>query len=473
MLAFTRGVIRTIKYGYGSGRIASFSRITSKRQRVENKDAPAFDGFETKAIHAGTPPDETTGARVTPIFQNTSYVFDSVDHAAALFNLQQFGNIYSRLTNPTTAALQTKIAALEGGTYATCTASGHSAQMMTLLALMAPGDRIVSSRKLYGGSITQFGKTIKKFGWGCEFVDQDDIEAVRAAVNADKSVKALFVESIANPGGVISDLSVFSEIAHEAGVPLIVDNTMATPYLCRPFEFGADIVVHSMTKFLSGQGNSMGGCIVEGGNFDWSAEPGRFPSMSDPDPSYHGLKFHETFGNIAFTIFQHAVGLRDLGATMAPMNAFLTLNGCETLAVRMKRHVENAQKVAEWLSSQPAVKWVSYAGLPSDPYYSLAQKYIKGGAGGSVFTFGINGGYEAGIRAVSRCELHSHLANIGDSRSLIIHPASTTHRQLTPEQRKAAGAGDDVIRISVGLETYSDIIADLDYAMAEAKDFAE
>jgi len=466
MQAFRRGAVRKIKAWYGSGRVASFSNITSKRERGTDPNIPAFTGFETQAIHAGTPPDAATGARTVPIFQTTSYIFDNVDHAAALFNLQQFGNIYSRLTNPTVGFLEQRIAAMEGGTAATCTASGHSAQLMVLFALMGPGDRIVSSRKLYGGSITQFGKTIKKFGWDCQFINQDDLAEVRAAVTKDKSVKALFVESIANPGGVISDITAFSKIAHDAGIPLIVDNTMASPYLCRPIEYGADIVVHSMTKFLSGQGTSMGGCIVESGNFDWSAEPGRFPSMTDPDPSYHGLKFYETFGNIAFTIFQHAVGLRDLGPTMAPMNAFLTLNGCETLAVRMERHVENAQKVAEWLSTHPKVNWVSYAGLPSDPYYSLAQKYIKGGAGGAVFTFGIKGGYEAGIRAVQRCELLSHLANIGDTRSLIIHPASTTHRQLTVEQRMAAGAGDDVIRLSIGIETYSDIIADLDYAMA-------
>jgi len=467
MQAFARAAVRSGKAGYGYVRAASFSKISSRRHQVDNPGTPSFTGFETKAIHAGTPPDETTGARVTPIFQNTSYVFDNADHAAKLFGLKQFGNIYSRLTNPTTAALEQKIAAMEGGTAATCTSSGHAAQLMTLFALLAPGDRFVSSTKLYGGSITQFGKTIKKFGWGCEFVNQDDVGAVRNAVHSGKSVKALFVESIANPGGVISDLSEFSEIAHTAGVPLIVDNTMASPYLVRPIEFGADIVLHSTTKFLSGQGNAMGGVIVEAGSFDWSAEPERFPSLSHPDPSYHGLNFHETFGNIAFTIFQHAVGLRDLGPTMAPMNAFLTIQGCETLAVRMERHVENAQKVAEWLSTHPKVSWVSFAGLPSDPYYSLAQKYIKGGAGGAVFTFGIKGGYEAGVRAVSRCELLSHLANIGDTRSLVIHPASTTHSQLTPEQLKAAGAGDDVIRLSIGLETYSDIIADLDHAMAD------
>jgi len=466
MQIFRRGAVRKMKACYGSMRVAAFSNISSKRQRGTDPDIPAFTGFETKAIHAGSSPDPVTGARSTPIYQTTSYVFDDVDHAASLFNLQQFGNIYTRLTNPTCAVLEARMAAMEGGTGATTAASGHAAQLMTLFALMGPGDRLVSSRKLYGGSITQFGKTIKKFGWGRDFIDQNDLEGVRKAVNSDKSVKALFVESIANPGGVISDIEAFAEMAHDAGIPLIVDNTMASPYLCRPIEFGADIVVHSLTKFVSGQGNSMGGCIVESGNFDWSAEPGRFPSMTDPDPSYHGLKFHETFGNIALTVFQHAVGLRDLGPTMSPLNAFLTLSGCESLAVRMDRHVENAQKVAEWLSTHPKVSWVSYAGLPSDPYYSLAQKYIKGGAGGAVFTFGIKGGYEAGIRAVQRCELHSHLANIGDTRSLIIHPASTTHRQLTTEQRTAAGAGDDVIRLSIGLETYSDIIADLDYAMA-------
>jgi len=474
MQTFRRGISGALRRGnkhlrlrFIPERIASFSNISSRRiKRADAEGTPNFTGFETLAIHAGGSPDPTTGARVTPICQNTSFVFDSVDHAASLFNLQQFGNIYARLTNPTTAALQERIANMEGGTGATCTASGHASQIMTLFALLSPGDRIISDRKLYGGSITQFGKTIKKFGWACDFVNAGDLDAVRFAANKDKSVKAIFCESIANPGGVISNIEPLAEIAHEAGIPLIVDNTMASPYLCRPFEFGADIVVHSTTKFMSGQGSAMGGCIVDSGKFDWGAEQGRFPALTEPDPSYHGLKFQETFGNLAFTIFQHAVGLRDLGATMAPMNAFLTLNGCETLAVRMERHVENASKVAEWLSTHPKVSWVSYAGLASDPFNALAKKYIKGGAGGSVFTFGVTGGYDAGIRAVERCELFSHLANIGDTRSLIIHPASTTHRQLTVEQRMAAGAGDDVLRLSIGLETYSDIIADLDYALA-------
>ncbi|MEQ8398637.1 O-acetylhomoserine aminocarboxypropyltransferase [Thalassobaculum sp.] len=446
--------------------------ISSKRRTPGSSDAVKGDsdvgdgfiakGFETLAVHAGAAPDPTTGARATPIYQTTAYVFDDVDHAASLFNLQTFGNIYSRLSNPTVAVLEERIAALEGGHGTTCTASGHSAQLLALFALMGPGDRFVASKRLYGGSITQFGRTFKKFDWHCDFVDVEDLEATRQAA-MHPNCKAIFAESLANPGGVITDMQALARIADEAGVPLIIDNTMATPYLCRPMEHGADIVVHSTTKFLSGHGNAMGGAVVDSGKFDWSKND-KFPSLSQPEPAYHGLTFFETFGDLAYTIYGHAVGLRDLGPTMAPMNAYLTITGIETLALRMERHVANSQKVAEWLNTHPKVAWVSYAGLPGNRYHELASRYLPKGAG-SVFTFGVQGGYQAGVRAVERCRLLSHLANIGDTRSLILHPASTTHRQLTDEQRTTAGAGDDVIRLSIGLESAEDIMADLDRAL--------
>ena len=415
-------------------------------------------------IHAGSQPEPVTGARQTPIFQNTSYVFHDADHAASLFNLQTFGFIYSRLTNPTVAALEERLASLEGGRGTTCCASGHAAQILVFFALMAPGDRFVASNRLYGGSITQFGKTFQKFDWQVDFVDVDDPESVRRAITP--KTKAVFVESLANPGGVVSDLEALAEVTRDVGIPLVVDNTMATPYLCQPFHWGADLVVHSTTKFLSGNGTSMGGAVIDSGRFDWSAGD-RFPGLAAPEPAYHGLSFYETFGDMAFTMQAHAVGLRDLGATMAPMNAFQTLLGCETLSLRMERHCANAKAVAEFLEAHPAVDWVSCAALPSSPYHDLARKYLPRGAG-SVFTFGVKGGYEAGVKVVEACDLFSHLANIGDTRSLILHPASTTHRQLSEEQRQAAGAGPEVIRLSVGLETVEDLIADLEQALAAA-----
>ena len=421
-------------------------------------------GFETRMIHAGTQPEPVTGARQTPIYQNTSYVFHDVDHAASLFNLQTFGFIYSRLTNPTVSALEERIASLEGGRGATCCASGHAAQILTFFAFMEPGDAFIASNRLYGGSITQFGKTFKKFGWQARFVDVDDLAAVRAAIEPE--CKAIFVESLANPGGVVSDLEALAEIAHEAGIPLIVDNTMATPYLCRPIEWGADLVIHSTTKFLSGNGTSVGGCVVDSGRFDWGQND-KFAGLTAPEPAYHGISFYETFGDLAFTNQAHAVGLRDLGPTMAPMNAFLPLLGTETLSLRMERHCDNAAEVAKFLERHPEVAWVSYAGLASSPYRALAEKYL-GGKFGSVFTFGVRGGYEAGVEVVQSCELLSHLANIGDTRSLVLHPASTTHRQLSEEQREAAGAGPDVVRLSIGLESVEDVIADLDQALAKA-----
>ncbi len=428
------------------------------------KDNKERFGFETRMIHAGSQPEPVTGARQTPIFQNTSYVFHDTDHAASLFNLQTFGFIYSRLTNPTVAALEERIANLEGGRGATACASGHAAQILALFPLMDPGDDFIASNRLYGGSITQFGKTFKKFDWRCTFVDVDQAENVRKALTP--KTKAIFVESLANPGGVISDLEALSAIAREAGIPLIVDNTMATPYLCPAFEWGADLIVHSTTKFLSGNGTSTGGCVVDSGTFDWAASD-KFPSLSAPEPAYHGLRFAESFGDMAYTLHSHAVALRDLGATMAPMNAFQTLLGIETLSLRMERHCANALAVARFLESHDLVEWVSHAGLESSPYHALANKYLPKGAG-AVFTFGVKGGYEMGIKVVEACELFSHLANIGDTRSLILHPASTTHRQLSEDQRIAAGAGPDVIRLSIGLETLDDITADLDQALTRA-----
>ncbi|HYC03223.1 MAG TPA: O-acetylhomoserine aminocarboxypropyltransferase [Azospirillaceae bacterium] len=419
-------------------------------------------GFETRAIHAGAAPDPATGARATPIYQTTSFVFEDVDEAASLFNLQKVGFIYSRLTNPTVSVLEERLANLEGGAGATCTSSGHAAQMMAFFPLMRPGDEFIASRKLYGGSLNQFANSFPRaFGWNCRFVGGDDADEFRRAVT-DKT-RAIFIESLANPGGVVSDIEAIARVAEEAGVPLVVDNTMATPYLCRPIEHGATLVVHSTTKFLGGHGNSVGGVVVDSGKFDWS-KSGKFPALSEPEPGYHGLRFHETFGHLAFTIHGHAIGLRDLGPSQAPMNAFLTLTGIETLALRMQRHCENGRRVAEFLSGHKAVAWVNYAGLPASPYHGLARKYL-GGQGGAVFTFGLKAGYEAGVKLVESVQLFSHLANIGDTRSLIIHPASTTHRQLTPEGLVAAGAGPDVIRLSVGLETADDIIADLDRAL--------
>jgi O-acetylhomoserine (thiol)-lyase len=423
---------------------------------------PKTFGFETKAVHAGARPDPTTGARNVPIYQTTSYVFDDVDHAASLFNLQTFGYIYSRLTNPTVAALEERVASLEGGRGAVAASSGHAAQLLAFFTLMEPGDEFVASRNLYGGSVTQFTHTFKKFGWKVHFVDPTDPENFRKALTP--KCKAIFLETLANPGGIVVDLEAVAQIAKKAGLPLMVDNTMATPYLCRPFEWGADIVIHSLTKFLSGHGTSMGGIVVESGKFDWTKTGDKFPSMTQPDPAYHGLTFAETFGDFGYTMKTRAVGLRDLGPTMAPMNAFLIMTGIETLHLRMERHIANAQKVAEFLEDHPAVAWVSYAGLKSSPYHKLAKKYLPKGAG-SVFTFGLRGGYEAGIKVVEGVELFSHLANIGDTRSLIIHPASTTHRQLSDEQKVRSGAGPDVIRISVGIETADDLIADLDQAL--------
>ena len=418
-------------------------------------------GFNTLAIHAGAAPDAATGARATPIYQTTSFVFDDVDHAASLFGLQAFGNIYTRITNPTNAVLEERIAALEGGTAALAVASGHAAEFLTMHALMQPGDEFVASNKLYGGSINQFNHSYKNFGWSVAWADNDDPASFEAAITP--RTKAIFCESIANPGGVITDIAALSQIAKKHNIPLVVDNTMATPYLIRPFEHGADIIVHSATKFLGGHGNSIGGLIVDGGSFQWAGDA-RYPMMSQPRPEYSGMVLAETFGNFGFAIACRVLGLRDLGPALSPFNAFLILTGIETLPLRMQRHSDNALTVARHLSTHPAVSWVSYPGLESDRYHELARRYTPNGCG-AVFTFGLKGGYDAGVKLVSSLQLFSHLANIGDTRSLIIHPASTTHRQLTDAQKTAAGAGPDVVRLSIGLEDPADLIEDLDAAL--------
>ncbi|QVM83038.1 O-acetylhomoserine aminocarboxypropyltransferase [Novosphingobium decolorationis] len=419
--------------------------------------------LETMTIHAGTQPDPATNARITPIYQTASYVFDSPEHAADLFALNEFGNIYTRIMNPTNGALEGKIAALEGGVAALSTASGHAAQFLAFHTLMEPGCNIVAAKKLYGGSLNQIGHSFRKMAWDSKFVNADDPEEVAAAI--DDKTRAVFIESLANPGGVVQDIAAIARVAHAAGVPLIVDNTMATPALCRPIEHGADVVVHSATKFLGGHGNSIAGLIVDAGSFDWSVGD-KYPYLSEPNPSYHGKVFTEAFGNLAFILACRALGLRDLGPTLAPQNAFNVLTGMETLALRMERHCANALHLATWLQAHPKVAWVSYAGLPESDYHQLAKTYL-GGKGGAVFTFGVKGGYEAGVKLVSSVQLFSHLANIGDTRSLIIHPASTTHSQLRDDELVEAGAGPDVVRVSVGIEHIDDIVADLAQALEQ------
>ena len=389
-------------------------------------------------------------------------MFDDVDHAASLFGLQAFGNIYTRIGNPTNAVLEERVAALEGGTAGLAVASGHAAQVLVFHCLMKPGDEFVASRKLYGGSINQFNHAFKNFGWNVSWADPDDLGSFERAVSP--KTKAIFIELIANPGGVVTDIEAVANVAKRAGVPLIVDNTLATPYLCKPIDYGADVVIHSLTKFLGGHGNSIGGLIVDAGTFNWSRE-NRYPMLSEPRPEYNGIVLHETFGNFAFAIACRVLSLRDIGPALSPFNAFLILTGIETLPLRMQRHCDNAQAVAEWLSKHASVAWVSYPGLPGDRYHNLAKKYAPKGAG-SVFTLGLKGGYDAGTKLVANVKLFSHVANIGDTRSLIIHPASTTHRQLSDAQKTQAGAGPDVVRLSIGLEDKEDIIADLEQALA-------
>ncbi len=418
-------------------------------------------GFNTLAVHAGTAPDPTTGARSFPIFQTSSYVFDDADHAASLFNLQAPGFIYSRLTNPTVSALEEKLATLEGGRGGTVTSSGHAAETLALFPLLAPGMEVIVADKLYGGTINLMGKSYRKFGWNAVFVDTDSPEGFRRAVT--EKTRAIFIENLANPGGVVADLEAIAKVANEAGVPMVVDNTMATPFLSQPFEWGADIVVHSTTKFLSGQGNALGGVVIDSGKFPWLGNS-KYPSLSEPSPEYNGLTFAETFGDLAYTMYSHAISLRDLGCSQSPMNAWITLNGIETLPLRIERHCSNALAVAQFLEKHPSVEWVSHAGLESSPYYELGKKYLPDGTG-SVFTFGVKGGYESGLKMLETVELFSHVANIGDTHSLILHPASTTHRQLSEEQLNTAGAGPEVIRLSIGIECAEDLIADLDQAL--------
>lgn len=417
--------------------------------------------LDTLAVHAGTEPDPTTKARITPIYQTASYVFDDAGHAQRLFALQEFGNIYTRIMNPTNGALEGKIAALEGGAAALAVASGHAAQFLAFHTLMEPGCNIVAANKLYGGSLNQLGESFKKFAWEARFVDADDPANIAAAI--DEKTRVVFIESLANPGGVVQDIAAIAKIAHDAGIPLMVDNTLASPVLCRPIEHGADIVVHSTTKFLNGHGNSIGGVIVDAGKFDWAASD-KFPTLSQPNGSYHGAVLTDAVGPIAFIIGCRVLGLRDLGPAMAPFNAFLALTGMETLTLRMERHCSNALALAQWLKAHPKVGWVSYAGLPEDKYHALAKTYL-GGKGGAVFTFGLKDGYDAGVKLVGSLKLFSHLANIGDTRSLVIHPASTTHSQLEGDALVRAGAGPDVVRVSVGIEHIDDIIADMAQAL--------
>jgi len=422
--------------------------------------------LETQTVHAGTAPDPTTNARVTPIYQTASYVFDDTSHAARLFGLQEFGNIYSRIMNPTNDALEGKITALEGGVGALAVASGHAAQFLAFYTLMDAGCNIVAANKLYGGSLNQIGNAIDKFSWEGRFVDASDPAKVAAAI--DDKTRCVFIESLANPGGVVQDIAAIAKVAHDAGVPLIVDNTMASPALCRPIEHGADIVVHSTTKFLNGHGNAVGGVVVDSGKFDWKASD-KFPSLTQPNPSYHGAVLADALapiGPISFIVGCRVLGLRDFGPAMAPFNAFLALTGMETLGLRMERHCENALALATWLKDHPKIDWVSYAALADDPYNMLCNQYL-GGKGGAVFTFGLKGGYDAGVKLVESVEMFSHLANIGDTRSLIIHPASTTHSQLSDDELVTAGAGPDVVRVSVGIEHIDDIIADISQALEQ------
>ena len=419
-------------------------------------------GFDTAQVHAGTEPDPATGARQVPIYQSTAFVFKDAEHAARLFNLEEVGYIYSRLTNPTVGALANRITALEGGAGGICCSSGHAAQIMALFPLMAPGRNIIASTRLYGGTMTQFTQTFKRFGWSAKFVDFDDLDAVRAAI--DDYTRAIFCESIANPGGYITDLDAIAKIADNHGVPLIVDNTTATPYLCNPINHGATLVVHSTTKYLTGNGTVTGGAVIDSGKFDWMASD-KFPSLCEPEPAYHGLCFGDALGPMAFTFHSIAVGLRDLGMTMNPQGAHYTLMGIETLSLRMQKHVQNARDVAIWLEGDDRVEAVTYAGLPSSPYHDRMTRICPRGAG-ALFTVALKGGYEACVETVNKLKLFSHVANLGDARSLVIHPASTTHRQLQPAEQVKAGAAPNVLRLSIGIEDARDIISDLDQALS-------
>ncbi|HXK01538.1 MAG TPA: O-acetylhomoserine aminocarboxypropyltransferase/cysteine synthase family protein [Verrucomicrobiae bacterium] len=426
----------------------------------DNKAPQRELGFATKSLHAGHTPDASSHARAVPIYQSTSFTFDNSDHAAALFALQQFGNIYSRIMNPTTDVFEQRVAALEGGIAALATSSGQAAQFLAITSLAGPGDEIVSASTLYGGTYTQFDVSFRRLGIDVKFVEPDDPENFRKAITP--KTKALYGETIANPRMNVLDLEAVAKIAHEAGVPLVIDNTMASPYLCRPIEYGADIVVHSATKFLGGHGTSIGGVIVDSGKFPWSD---KYPAVTQPSPGYHGMVFSDVFGPLAWIIKVRVEGLRDFGPCMSPFNSFLFIQGIETLPYRMDAHSRNALAVAQWLETQPSVTWVKYPGLKSSPYYALSQKYLPKGQG-SIVTFGIKGGLEAGRKLIDNVKIFSHLANLGDAKSLIIHPASTTHQQLSDAQQIEAGVTKDLVRISVGIEDVADLKWDLEQAMS-------
>ena len=418
-------------------------------------------GFNTRALHAGYDPDPTTHARAVPIYQTTSFTFENAEHAAALFALQQFGNIYTRIMNPTQAAIEERIASLEGDVAALAVSSGQAAQFLTVNSLMETGDHMVAATTLYGGTYTQFSVSFRRMGYNVSFVEPDDPENFRKAITP--KTKLIYAETLSNPRGNILDIEAVAKIAHEAGLPLVIDNTFASPYLCRPIEHGADIVVNSMTKFIGGHGTSIGGIIVESGKFDWKNSP-HHPQLNQPSPAYHGMNFGEIFGNIAFIIRARVEGLRDMGPCISPFNSFLFIQGVETLGMRMERHVANAQAAAEHLLGHKKVNWVAYPGLKSSPYHALANKYMPKGAG-AVFSFGIEGGVEAGKKFVDSLKIFSHLANVGDAKSLVIHPASSTHQQLNAEQQAAAGVLPDMMRLSIGIEDIDDILWDLDQAL--------
>lgn len=420
-------------------------------------------GFNTRSLHHGYTPEPTTKARAVPIYQSTSFVFDDSDDAAALFALRKSGNIYTRIMNPTTAVLEERVASLENGAAALALSSGQAAQFIAISSLLESGDHMVASSTLYGGTYTQFDVSFRKFGYDVTFVEPDAPENFRRAIRPN--TKCLYGETISNPRGNVLDIEEVSKIAHEHNVPLVIDNTFATPYVCRPIDFGADIVVHSLTKFMGGHGTSIGGIIIDGGKFPW--DRGRFPQLTEPSRAYHGMKYFETFGNVAFIVRARVEGLRDIGSCISPFNAFLLLQGIETLGLRMERHLANSLAVAQFLEKHPQVSWVKYPSLPSSKYHSLAQKYTPKGAG-AVFSFGIEGGYEVGRKFIDSLKLFSHLANVGDARSLVIHPASTTHQQLSAAEQQAAGVTPDMIRLSIGLEDLDDLLWDLDQALQAA-----
>src|SRR5580658_3324642 len=445
------------------GGLTKYTRTMPDKNEANDNPIERAMGFSTRSLHAGQKPDPATGARAVPIYQTTSFVFENSDHAAALFGLQQFGNIYSRIMNPTTAVFEERMAALEGGVAALATSSGQAAQFLALSSLMQAGDHMVASATLYGGTYTQLSVSFQRLGIETTFVEPDDPENFRKAIRPNTRV--LYGETIANPRMNILDIEKVAAIAHAHNIPLVIDNTLASPWLCRPIEHGADIVVHSATKFLGGHGTSIGGIIVDGGKFDW--KKGHFPQINDPSPGYHGMRFSEVFGDIAFIIKTRVDGLRDFGPCISPFNSFLFLQGIETLPLRMHQHCTNALAVAQWLEKNSRVAWVNYPGLESSPYRALAGKYLPKGCG-AVLTFGIKGGKEAGRRFIDSLKLLSHLANLGDSKSLVIHPASTTHQQLNESEQAAAGITPDLVRLSVGIEDLEDILWDLDQALSAA-----